>query len=72
MAFLTASSLSEAGKIFPGVKRKPRYVALLKTKLHLVYLIVSLLFINGQKEIAKSHCEKRDQSYEPKNHQCNL
>ena len=35
VAFLTAASLSEPGKIPSGVKRKPKYVTLVEPKLHL-------------------------------------
>ncbi len=36
VAFLTAASLSEPGKIPSGVKQKPKYVTLVEPKLHLV------------------------------------
>ena len=36
MAFLTAASLSEPGKIPSGVKRNPKYVTLVEPKLHFV------------------------------------
>ena len=70
MAFLTAASLSEPGKIPSGVKRKPKYVTLVEPKLHLVKFNFKFALRKRLKQIAEIDDVLHAQSHELKDHQC--